>query len=104
MPNSFRGIKVSVGYEHEVKLLVNCSLYVHVGRRKWDQNYYLLQIFIHSILRRRFVNPDSACAPEKLSDGMTIMHKGKANGICYKLQMARVMGHHVHKRSHFGRH
>ena len=35
---------------------------------------------------------------------MTVMHKGKANGIGYRLQMARVFGRCVHKKSHFGRH
>ena len=45
----------------------------------------------------------TAYTPEKLIDGMTMMHKGKANGVCYRLQMARVLGHYVLKRSHFGR-
>ena len=59
---------------------------------------------IFSWCSQKKVHKLSVYAPEKLSDGMTIMHKGKADCICYRLQMARVLGCYILKRSHFGRH
>ena len=61
-----------------------------------------LDIF-YSVLRRRFINPVHALL-KNLSDGIAMMHKGKADGVCYRLQMVRVLGCYILKRSHFGRH